>query len=258
MRIAAILLMASAMAWAATAQADQRTTLDRVLEHDTVRVCTTGDYKPFTYRDPDTGEYSGLDIRMAKDMGSELGVDVRFVQTTWGTLVDDMTAGKCDISMGGISINLQRQQRAYFSIPALVTGKAPITRCENVDAYQSVDAINRSGVTVVVNPGGTNEQFARANLSDAEILVHDDNRTIFSRIVNGDADVMVTDAVEAKLQANLNEELCAVNPQDPFTYAPMGYLLPRGDDVWKAWVDQWLRLTRESGEFQQMYERALQ
>ena len=258
MRIAATLLIAAAMTWNAAAQAEQRTTLDGVLEHDTLRVCTTGDYKPFTYKDPETGEYSGLDIRMAKDMAAELGVEVRFVQTTWGTLIDDMTAGKCNISMGGISINLERQQRAYFSTPALVTGKSPITRCENVDQYQTVDQINSSGVTVVVNPGGTNEQYARANLDNAEILVHDDNRTIFSRVANGDADLMVTDAVEAKLQANLNDELCAVHPQDPFTYAPMGYLLPRGDDVWKAWVDQWLRQTKESGKFQQMYEAAMQ
>jgi len=33
----------------------------------------------------------------------------------------------------------------------------------------------------------------------------------------------------------------------------MGYLLPRGDVVFKAWVDQWLHLAKASGE----YDRSL-
>src|SRR5699024_3841528 len=135
-----------------------------------VRVCTTGDYKPFTYLNPETGKFQGIDIDMARDLAAALGVDARFVQTSWSTLMSDFTAGKCEIAVGGISINLERQQKAYFSMPYLVGGKTPITRSENVDKFQTLEQIDRPDVTVVVNPGGTNERFARASLDQARIV----------------------------------------------------------------------------------------
>lgn len=257
MRIFAAVLAVIALCGSGAAAADNTSTLDKVLDRGHVRICTTGDYKPFTYKGEDSEEYEGLDIRMGQDLAAALDVDAKFVATTWSDLIDDMEAGKCDISMGGISIKLERQARAYFSDPYLVTGKAPITRCENTDQYETIDQINDPSVTITANPGGTNEEFAREQLGDAELVMHDDNRTIFDKIIDGSADVMVTDAVETVLQANKNPELCAVNPDEPFTYSPMGYLLPRGDEVWRQWVNQWLTLTKESGEFDEMYESAM-
>jgi cyclohexadienyl dehydratase len=39
------------------------TDLDQIITQGTVRVCSTGDYRPFTYRDQQG--WSGLDIEMA-------------------------------------------------------------------------------------------------------------------------------------------------------------------------------------------------
>lgn len=247
-----LIVLATLMLSATTvAQAQEPTDshLDRILEQGHVRICTTGDYKPFTYLDPQTDTFEGIDVNMGKDLAEALGVEARFVQTSWPTLMQDFTAGKCDIAMGGISVNLDRQQKAYFSIPYFKGGKTPITRCENMEKFQTLEQIDQPGVTAIVNPGGTNERFARANLDEAEIVMYDDNVTIFKQIVAGEADLMMTDAIETVLQANLNPELCAVHPQDPFTYSEKGYLLPRGDEVWKAWVDQWLHLSKATGEF---------
>ncbi|WP_435104546.1 transporter substrate-binding domain-containing protein [Arhodomonas sp. AD133] len=237
------------------ASADETSTLDDVQAAGEVRVCTTGDYKPFTYWNAETESFEGIDIDMAENLASALGVETRFVKTSWPTLMEDFTAGKCDIAMGGISVKLDRQAQAYFSDPYLAGGKTPIARCDDVERFQRVEQINQPDVDVVVNPGGTNERFARRELADANIMVHDDNTTIFGKIVDGTADVMVTDAIETELQANLNAELCAVHPDAPFTYSEKGYLLPRGDDVWKAWVDQWLHLVRKTGEFESIYAK---
>ena len=236
------------------AQEAETSRLDQVLESGVLRVCTTGDYKPFTFLNPDTETFEGIDIDMANDLASELGVDVEFFQTSWPTLMEDYTADNCDIAMGGISVNLERQKEAFFSEHYLVDGKAAIALCENVEAFDTVEEINQPEVRVIVNPGGTNEKFAQANLSSADITVYDDNVTIFDQIVVGEADVMVTDAVETVLQSTLNPELCAANPDNPFTYSEKGYLLPRGDEVFKAWVDQWLHLTMASGDFQAIYD----
>ena len=64
------------------------------------------------------------------------------------------------------------------------------------DRFVTVAAIDQPGVRVVVNPGGSNEAFAKANLSHATVTVFPDNSHISQEIAAGRQDVMVTDGVE--------------------------------------------------------------
>ena len=122
--------------------------LDKVLEKGQLTVCTTGDYKPYTFLRQDGG-YEGIDIEMAQSLAQSLGVKVQWVPTTWKTLMPDMVAGKCDIGMGGISVTLERQKKAFFSSMLDVDGKIPLVRCEDVSRYQTVEQINRPEVRLI-------------------------------------------------------------------------------------------------------------
>ena len=231
--------------------------LDKVLETRTIRVGTTGDFLPFTYQlDPTSNTYYGVDIELAKDLAASLDAKVEFVKTSWPTMMADLKANKFDIGMSGITIKLGRQRQALFSIPLLSSGKAAITRDENAATYTSIAAINQKGVRVIVNPGGTNEAFARANFPNATIIQNEENLSIFQKIVDGEADLMVTDAVETLIQELIHPELEAVNPDKPFNFFEMGYLLPR-DHTFKAYVDQWLNLRQKEGKYQEIFDREL-
>jgi cyclohexadienyl dehydratase len=226
--------------------------LTAVTQAGVLKVCTTGDYKPFTYLDPAKNAFEGIDIDMAKDLAAAIGVKAEFVKTSWKTMMADFTGGACDVAMGGISITLPRQKQAYFSVPVMADGKTPITRCENVDKFETITQIDRPDVTVVVNPGGTNESFARETMKAAKIAVFPDNTTIFDEILAGRADLMITDATETRMQQKLRPGLCAVHPDQPFTFAEKAYLLPQGDEVFKAFVDQWLHLRLHDGGYRKI------
>ena len=240
---------------AQTAPPPASSQLDVVQQRGALQVCTTGDYKPFTFHRPDGDAYEGIDVDLARSLAKALGVEAKFVKTKWSDLLADFTGGKCDIAMGGISVTLERQKRAFFSAPYLVNGKAPIARCADKDKFGTLAAIDRPEVTVIVNPGGTNELFVRGNLKQARIEVFPDNVTIFDQVLSGKADVMVAESIEVKLQEKLRPGLCAINPDQPLQYGEMGYLLPQGDSVFKAFVDQWLHLAKAGGEFARIYDQ---
>ena len=220
--------------------------LDTILARGTVRVGLTGEYRPFSIKG-DAGSFEGLDVDMAESLAKGLGVKLEIVPTTWPTLMADLQANRYDVGMGGISVTLERAKSAYFSIPIMRTGKAPIARCADQARFTSLSEIDKAGIRVIVNPGGTNERFARANVRQAEIIVFPNNAMIFDELVAGRADVMMTDAVETRVQQRLRPELCAVNPDQPFDFSELAYLLPR-DPALKAWVDQWLHIQAETGE----------
>jgi len=216
--------------------------LDEVLQRGEMTVCTTGDYKPYTYLRPDGG-YEGIDIAMAQSLAKSLGVQVKWVPTTWKTLMPDFLAQRCDIAVGGISVSLERQKKAFFSQPLGVDGKIPLVRCADVQRYQTVEQINQPQVRVIEPSGGTNEVFARAHLGKAQLTLFPDNVTIFEELLANKADVMITDASEARYQQKLKPGLCAVNPERYMQYSEKAFLLPRDDVAWKSYVDQWLHLS---------------
>lgn len=242
------LMVAAAAPAAAQTAAESR--LDQIMQRGTLRVGSTGDYKPFTSVDKATGQFSGFDIDLANSLGAALGVKVEVVPTTWSTLMKDFEADKYDVAMGGISVTLDRQKKAFFSAPYMREGKTPITLCSNVSKFQTIADIDKPGVKVVVNPGGTNERFARANVKNAEITVYPDNSTIFEEIVAGRADLMMTDSSETRFQQKQHPgKLCAVHPEQPFDFAEKAYLLPR-DVALKQFVDSWLHIQMETGAYQ--------
>ena len=239
----------------AVAQVVAPSRLDDVVKSGKLRVCTPGDYKPFSLYKPDAA-YEGLDIDLVQAAAKSLGVEVEMVKTGWPTLMKDFTE-KCDVAVGGISVTLDRQKAAFFTTPYMVNGKAPITKCENVAKFQTIADINKPGVTVIENPGGSNERFARANFKQAKIVIFNDNVTIFDEILKGNADVMISESVETIVQSKLRPGLCAVNPDKPLQYGEMAWLLPRGDGAMKAWMDQYFHLAKASGDYDRIVNKWL-
>lgn len=234
----------SSEASVAPAAADSR--LGEVLRDHKIQVCTTGDYRPYTYKDPESGEWSGIDVDMARNLGKSLGAEVEFVQTSWANVVPDMDQ-HCDIAVGGISYTTDRAQKVAFTEPTSPDGKTPVVRCGEEEKYDTVAEIDKPGVTVITPLGGTNEKFAAKNFPHADVTRYKDNNTIFDQIIQGKADVMVTDASETRWVAHTHPELCSVHPDKPFDHFDKGYLLPQGDTVWEEYVDNWLTIASQDG-----------
>jgi cyclohexadienyl dehydratase len=227
--------------------------LDKILARKQLRVGTTGDYAPFTIKNGDG--WSGIDIDLAKSLADSLGVELVFVQTSWPTLMQDLKSSRFDIAMGGISKTQERQREAFQSRAYLNDGKTPIVRCGDEQKYDTVDEINRKGVKVIVNPGGTNERFAQAKLPNADVTVFPDNTRIFDEIAAGRADVMVTDKIEVQWQSARNPKLCpAMN--GAFNLTEKAYVMPQDDALVNA-VDAWLDKIEANGTLKATFDKYL-
>jgi cyclohexadienyl dehydratase len=211
--------------------------LERIKASGLLRVGTTGDYAPFSTESQ--GRVSGIDIELGRALASQLHVEAAFIRTAWATLNADLSDGQFDIAVGGVSATPARAAVAELSPPYLSGGKTFIARCRDGGGFVDLKAVDRRGVRVIVNAGGTNEQYARANLRSAQLRVYPDNRSIFDEIRAGHADVMITDDVEVQLQTRLHPDLCR-----PFagtlTHADKVFMIER-DPALVAAVDAWLK-----------------
>jgi cyclohexadienyl dehydratase len=192
------------------------------------------------------GRLIGADIDLARDLAHRLHAEPVFVRTSWSALLEDLNRGEFDMALGGISVTPPRQAAAAFSLPYASGGKTIISRCRDAARYRGLAAVDRPGVRVIVNPGGTNEQYVRANLHQAQLLLYADNRTIFDEISARRADVMITDDVEVNLQTRRHPDLCRAYA-GTLTHADKAILLPRDPDLAKA-VNGWLSEALAAGE----------
>lgn len=70
----------------------------------TLKVCVWPDYYGITWRNPKTGQLTGIDVDLAREFAADLKAQVEFVDSSFAKLIDDVTTDRCDIAMFAIGI----------------------------------------------------------------------------------------------------------------------------------------------------------
>ena len=213
--------------------------LEDIAARGTIRIGTTGDYIPMSYLNPKTGVYEGIDAELSQLIADSLGVKIEYVPTSWPTLTADTLAGKFDIALCGISRNYARAKTMAMSdaYGEGAFGKTILCRKTDAKKYQSLADIDKPEVRVMINPGGTNEKFAHANLKKAKLIVHQENADIPRQVAEGNADIMITETVEAARYIELNDKLAAPLMKAPFTRHSCGILMQKGDQEFLNYIN---------------------
>lgn len=230
--------------------------LDDIARRGTIRIGTTGDYIPMSYLNPATGEYEGIDAELSRIIAESLGVTIEYVPTTWPTLAADTQADKFDIALCGISRNFARARTMAMSdaYGEGLFGKTILCRKTDAKKFKSVADLNKPEVRIMINPGGTNEKFARATLPNATLIVHEDNADIPIQIAEGKADIMITETVEAISWVKREPRLAAPLVDKPFagTRHSCGILMAKGDQELLNYVNFVLAELRMDGRLEQL------
>ena len=217
----------------------ERPALERIEARGRLLVGSTGDYRPLTWRDPETGRWEGFGIEVAERIAAELGGKAEFVQTSWPTLAVDVQREPplFDLAIGGITVTDARKKAMDMSVGYLVNGKTILCRVGDAGRFRSLADIDRPDVRVMVNPGGLNEKFARERLPHSQLAVHRRNEEIPGLVADGKADVMVTEIVEAPWYVRNDPRLAAPLLSEPFTRGEIGVLMRKGQDDLLAFVN---------------------
>jgi len=227
----------------------------QVKERGTLLVGTTGDYRPLSFYEDSL--YWGFGIEVAQEIANNLGVKIQFVKTSWPTLTADVLAEPqtFDLAIGGITITDTRREIMLMSEGYLANGKTILCRASEVDRFRSLDVINKPEVRVMVNPGGLNEKFANANLTNTTIIVHQKNEEIPMLIAEGKADVMITEITEAPYYVKADARLAAPLLDKPFTHGEIGILMRKGQDDLLLLVNNTIQRMKTDGTLRRLHEK---
>ena len=222
---AALLVMLSTQGYA-----DERR-LGRILAAKQLRVCVWPDYYGISFRNPKTQTLSGIDIDMAEALASDLGVAVRFIDSSFARLIEDLTGDKCDVAMFAIGINPQRLEKLRFTRPHLASDIYAITTRSN-RRIQSWNDIDQPGSLVVVAKGTLHEPVMRQKLKAAELLVVETPHAREQEVQSGRADAFMTDYPFSRRMLETTDWARLITPDSTYHVTPYAYAMQRGDDTW--------------------------
>ena len=108
---------AAAPAAGETAAASLDADVQAIVDRGVLRVGVKNAVIGFGYQDPITGEYSGMEIDIAKALAEQLGVDVEFTTVTAATRTELLDSGDIDCVLATFTITDERKQSWDFTTP---------------------------------------------------------------------------------------------------------------------------------------------
>lgn len=235
-----------ALGWASAGAATAAGVLDRIKATNTVRVCIWPDYFGVSHRNPNTQQLEGVDIDLSAELGKDLKAKVQYVDSSFATLVQDVSAERCDVAMFAVGILAQRLQHLKFSRPYMQSDIYAISTKSNRTVRQWSD-IDQPGVLVGVQGGTFMEPVMKAKLTQAQMVVIKPPQTRERELEAGRIDVFMTDFPYSRSLLSNADWAKLIAPPAPFSILPYGYAVKPGDDAWLAVIDGFVARIKKDG-----------
>ena len=255
MKTITAVLAALAFAGAALAQQPQKSHLAKVQETGVLRVGTTADFNPMSFRDPASNELRGHQIDAAHELAKELGVKVEFVLTDWKTLINGVVADKYDIVMTGTSMSVARAKSAGFTIPWGKNAFFPLVHKKNARKWKDWNELNNPKVTAGFNLGTTMEQFVQANLPKASAKRVESPARDWQELLAGRVDFTVASLIEGAYLTKQYPDLQLLFLDKPKNSIPMAFVVAIDDQVWMNFVNAWIVIKKQNGYFEELNKK---
>lgn len=218
----------------------------RVRAAGVVRVCIWPDYVGITWRHPQTGVLSGIDIDLSAELARDLKVRVEYVDSSFATLIADVQGDRCDVAMFAVGRLPQRMEHLRFTRPYLASDIYGITT-KGSRVVRSWEDIDKPGVLVAVQAGTFMEPVMRERLKQAQLVLVKPPAVRERELQAGRVDVFMTDYPYSRGLIDNTDWAVRLAPPQPFFVLPYAYAVKAGDDEWLKTVDQFVERIQRDG-----------
>jgi polar amino acid transport system substrate-binding protein len=205
-------------------------------------------YPPFEMTD-EKGAPKGVSVDLANELGKALGRKIVIQNTAFDGLIPALKSGKIDLIISSMTITDERKQSVAFSDPYLSTGLCLLVGKNS--PVNSIDDLDKPGITVAVKKGTTGHTYASQNLKNAKLLVLDKEAAAVLEVVQGKADAFIFDQMSTYQNWKKNRETTRAL-LNPFQHELWGIAMRRDDEQLRAQVNRFLKGFRDQGGFDRL------
>ena len=225
-------------------------TLDKVKNKGTLTIALNPHFAPFEFKTIQDGKdtIAGADIEIAKAIGDELGVKVKFSEMSFYNVLASVQSGKADIAISGISATKERQKIFDFSDTYYDSETVLLVKKDATEkTYKQISDFSKK--SIAVQKGSIQENIAKANLLDANVVSLAQPGEAINELKSGQVEGVVLEKAIAKGYVDQNSDLTmsdiALKSDSNDAYA---VAMPKGSDDLKAKVNKIIAKLKKEGK----------
>ena len=133
-----------------TSDAQLEAGVQEIVDRGVLRVGVKQDLPNFGYRDPESNQYTGMEVEIAKKVAAELGVDIEFTPVTAQTRGALLDNDQLDMVIATFTITEERKELYNFTTPYYTDAVGFLVRKDS-NIQSSWEALD--GLTIGVTQG---------------------------------------------------------------------------------------------------------
>jgi polar amino acid transport system substrate-binding protein len=196
---------------------------------------------PWVMRDP-VGEWQGYEIDVARQLASDLGVELVLVRVPFAQLTDALEDGRVDIVSAGYSITPQRALVVDFSNPYATSEMQVVARAD-----LGGRDLNRADVTLGARTGGTTEATARIRFPQAKIVTFPTERLLYEALKGGQVDGALAYVPRTSMAVAQSEGKLAVMPGAQLPHTVEAFAVRKGEQPLLNFLNAWIAYWKADG-----------
>ena len=181
----AVLLALALVAVFSVSLAENTDRLSQIKERGYLTIATEGDWAPYTYHD-ESNALVGYDVEIGQAIAEYLGVEARFNEAPWDSILAGVEAGRFDIACNGVSYTPERAEKYNFSTPYLYTPSVLAVKDDN-EQIKTVDDLKgkKTANTISSIYAGIAEEYG------AEVAGVDTLADTIQQVIQGRVDATI-------------------------------------------------------------------
>lgn len=241
-----IVLILALGACSAASQSWQRIQASGVL-----RVGLDPTYPPFATADE--GELSGVDVDLARAIGSELNLNVEFVYFGYDGLYDALATEQVDVLISALVIRSDQTRDFAYTEPYFNAGQLLVVPARDSNVASMNDLSERM---VAVELGAQGHVIAtdwQRRLGALTVVPYETPREALDAVVRGEAHAALTDAISARLYLAESDTLHVHYP--PISVEPFAMVVRIEDKRLLTELNKALETLEENGQLETIISR---
>lgn len=188
-------------------EANTTSKLDEIKKSGKIVMGTCADYPPYEFHVLKDGkdEISGFDIEIAKQIASDLGVELEIKDMKFEGLLPALKAGKVDFIASGMSATEERKKSVDFSNPYYTDISTLVVSGTYKDKVKSVEDLK--GLKLGVQKSSVQEGIAKDKAKDATIKPLGKITDVMMELENGKIDAAIVTKPVAQSFAKKNKNI---------------------------------------------------
>ncbi|MDH5719551.1 MAG: transporter substrate-binding domain-containing protein [Spirochaetia bacterium] len=224
----------------------------QILKNQKIRIGMSVDYPPLKFEKE--GKNIGIEIDMASSLAEFLGVNTEIVPLSVKEYTSAIETNKVDVILGGMSRNLERGKKIWFSepylsiTPAVFVNKRRLPKTKFGEEFEEIpyktiwDIKKLAAFTFAVKEGSAYQSLIRSEFDKHKVIVVNSNKEGFEAVFSGSAHGFIHDSLFLEYTIKKNsqwkngyailkggkrtEKICAG--------------IPFGDTILKNQIDLWI------------------